>query len=1092
MIVNDGLRIGVLGGVSAERHGTPVDLGGRRQRAVLALLVLGRGSVLSADRLIGVLWPDEPPPKPQPVLQAYVSHLRRILQPDLPARARTGLIVSRPAGYALQLPPDAVDAWRFERAVTDAAAALDGGDAGRARALAEEALGWWGGEPYADYPDAPWAQAERVRLLELHGVARETRMAARLGLEPPAGLVAELAELAEEAPLRERRWRMLALALYRADRQAEALAALRQARDTLRDEFGLDPGPALRKLEADILRHNLAPVAAPAPARRRVHGRDDELGRLRRAVADRRLVLLSGPAGAGKTALLEALEPAAVWGRCPEADGAPPLLPWAEVLRRIRGAQAVPELAPLLRDEPGTADIEPHRLRQAVASFLRAVPDAAPLVFDDLHWADRATLDLLVHVAAAGDVPLIAAYRPESPPAPLTAALARLARLHPEHLRLPPLDAGAVAAIVRDTAPGAPVGTVVRRAEGNPFYAVELARLLGGGATGDEIPAGVSDVVRHRVALLPGSAPTVLKVAAVAGRDLDVELLVATAGTDEDAVLDAIDAGLMAGLLVADDGPLRFAHALAQEALYAQVSPVRRARWHALIAAELERRGGAEPASLARHYGSAGDGFAAAAAPAAAAAARLAEHRGAHADAAVLWRQAATAATTAGRPPEEQVTLLLAWCGSLLRQGANAEAERVRAAAIAVARAAAGGPGPAGGSLSAGERLLARAITEGAVPALWMHRAYLRRDAGLVAEIEALLARDGLGDDERCRLLCVLLSETEDAGPGEHRARRDLGLTAETLAERVGDPALIGLAAAARLRLTYGDARPERARLADRLLATGHDLVGWQAMVQVAAARGASADLDTAIATVEDLAERYQLGAGRLTALAGRGLQHSMAGRFTEAEAAYLELAAAMERAAAHHGDALSFVCRLCLSEASGRGRPALLEQLPQLYSAIPAMTREPHAHLLAATGRPAAARAVWQPDQEFPDDFLAPIWHALRITTAVALDAPEVADRAARALTPLAGELCGAASGSMTLAPVAHYLGDAALLLARPAEAADHYRHAFAVASAAGAAHYAARADAALRRLGTSVKRGGGAAGTAPTGAAPAGGAGA
>lgn len=1083
--MDDGLRIGVLGGVVAERGGVSVDLGGRRQRAVLALLVLGRGAVLSTDRLIGVVWPDEPPPKPQTALQAYVSHLRRLLQPDVPARARTGLIVSRPAGYALRLPPDAVDAWRFERAVADAAAALST-DPGHARSRAGQALSWWHGEPYADYPGAPWAEAERVRLGELHAGARETLLAARLALEAPAGLVGELAELAAAAPLREQRWRLLATALYRADRQAEALGALRRARDTLRDELGLDPSPALRRLEADILHQNLGSVADP-PAydgratvvpsgavplrpeltgagsfgcelsgpRRRVHGRDRELARLREAVAARRPVLLSGPAGSGKTALLEALTDTAVWGRCPEADGAPPLLPWAEALRRVPGADAVTELAPLLRDGPGTADADPHRLRRAVAAFLAAQPPSGPLIFDDLHWADRATLDLLVHVAAHAGVPLIAAYRPEAPPAQLTAALARLARLHAEHLRLGPLDPEAVAAIVRDTAPAAPVGTVVRRSDGNPFYAVELARLLGAGEDADAVPAGVSDVVRHRVALLPGPAPTVLKMAAVAGRDLDMDLLVATAGPDEEAVLDAIDAGLLAGLLDADGGRLRFAHALTQEAVYEQVTPVRRARWHGLIAQELQRRGGADPASLAWHYGRAGDGFAGPAADAAAEAARSAEHRGAYADAAVLWRQAATAATTADRPVAERVGRLLTWCGSLVRQGANAEADAVRAEAIGLARE------------TGDVRLLARAMTAWAVPSLWMHRPYLRRDSVIVAEIEALLAGRSLDDEHRCRLLCALVSETEDAGPGETAARRALGRAAESLADRLGDPELVGLAAAARLRLTYtGEPLQERERLAARLLATGHELVGRQAAAQVAAARGDTAALDAAIVAVEDLAERRQLGAGRLTALATRGLQHSLAGRFTEAAAAYRELGPAMTKAGAHHGEALAFICRLCLYEASGQDGPALEEQLPQLYRALPAMTREPHAYLLVAAGRTAAARAVWTPDRDVPDDFLAQAWHALRITTAVALGAPEAALRSAAVLTPHADQLCAAVTGSMTLAPVAQYLGDAAALLGRPAEAAEHYRHAARVATRAGAGHYAKRARAALERL--------------------------
>lgn len=271
------LWVSVLGDMTATVDGALVDLGGRRQRAVLAVLVLHRGDIVPTDRLIDCVWGGRPPANAAGALQAYVSHLRRRLEPGATARARGNVIVSRPPGYALTLDPEAVDAWRFDRAVT---AALGTGDHGAQRDLLGAALRLWQGPAYAEYADEPWAQAEVARLAELREVAREQLLAARLALGDSALLVPELEQLVAAEPLREQRWRLLVLALYRAHRQGDALAALRRARQTLSDQLGVDPGPALRALEAEVLAQSdtldappravgqVPPVerSAPAPA----------------------------------------------------------------------------------------------------------------------------------------------------------------------------------------------------------------------------------------------------------------------------------------------------------------------------------------------------------------------------------------------------------------------------------------------------------------------------------------------------------------------------------------------------------------------------------------------------------------------------------------------------------------------------------------------------------------------------------------------------------------------------------------------------------------------------------------------------------
>ncbi|MHA7153979.1 AfsR/SARP family transcriptional regulator [Arthrobacter sp. TMN-50] len=255
-----GLR--VFGELTATRDGAVVHLGGRRQRAVLAALIILRDQVVPAERLADCIWRDHPPANPAGALQAYVSHLRRRLQPDAVARTRDGVIASEAAGYVLRLRPDSVDAWRFERAV-DSAAGLAPAEAMRAL---DDALRMWRGPAYAEYHGEPWVEPEALRLTDLREVARERRLEARLQQGDAAVIIGELEALVAEDPLREERWRLLALALYRAQRQAGALAALRRARETFSEELGVDPGPALRTFEAAVLAQSPAldgPVQRP-------------------------------------------------------------------------------------------------------------------------------------------------------------------------------------------------------------------------------------------------------------------------------------------------------------------------------------------------------------------------------------------------------------------------------------------------------------------------------------------------------------------------------------------------------------------------------------------------------------------------------------------------------------------------------------------------------------------------------------------------------------------------------------------------------------------------------------------------------------
>jgi DNA-binding SARP family transcriptional activator len=249
------VRIGVLGPVTAWVDGAEAALGGPRQRAVLARLVAARGRVVTAGRLVEDLWED-PPQGALVTLRTFVAALRRGIEPGRTARTPARLLVTDGPGYALR--GVEVDAWSFEATVSGARDLAPA----TAQAALDRALDAWRGTPYAAL-DQPWAVAERARLTGLRLVATERRAEVRISLGAAADVVPGLDAHVAEHPWREESWRLLALALYRSGRQAEALAVLRRARTMLAGELGVDPGPRLAELEAQVLRHEVGPAPAP-------------------------------------------------------------------------------------------------------------------------------------------------------------------------------------------------------------------------------------------------------------------------------------------------------------------------------------------------------------------------------------------------------------------------------------------------------------------------------------------------------------------------------------------------------------------------------------------------------------------------------------------------------------------------------------------------------------------------------------------------------------------------------------------------------------------------------------------------------------
>ena len=348
-------EVRLLGPVQVVRAGREVGLGGPRPRAVLALLVLEAGRVVPAGRLVEEVWRGSPPPGAAKTLRSYVSRLRALLAPDAALAARGRRVCARTS----------IRAWwmrsGFERLAAAGQAALSRGEAAAAAGYFRQALGLWRGPALADVGEVEPLAREAARLEELRLVAVEGRIEADIELGLHAEVIGELEGLVAEYPLRERLWRLLVLALYRAERQADALAAYRRARDLLATELGLEPGEELRRLEQAVLRQEVP--AAPPPARHNLPapltsflGREQDLARVEELLGEARLVTLTGTGGTGKTRL--ALEAGArLAGRFPDgvwlaelAGVADPGLVGAQVMAAlgVRQAGDVPVLEALI------------------------------------------------------------------------------------------------------------------------------------------------------------------------------------------------------------------------------------------------------------------------------------------------------------------------------------------------------------------------------------------------------------------------------------------------------------------------------------------------------------------------------------------------------------------------------------------------------------------------------------------------------------------------------------------------------------------------------------------------------------------------
>ncbi|MET9343371.1 BTAD domain-containing putative transcriptional regulator [Nonomuraea sp. NPDC003804] len=1113
----------------ADSAGHAVDLGGRKQRAVLAVLALEPGRVVSLDRLIDELWSGEAPSSATGTLQAYISQLRRALEPGRPPRTPPKVLITREPGYLLAVAPHQVDLVRFTTLAEDGRRALVQHDHDTAADLLRRSLETWRGEPLAEFAGHDFVQPVVARFTELRASATEDWFEARLALGDSGSCVADLERLVEEYPFRERVWRLLVLALYRSGRQADALAALRRVRARLADELGLEPGPELRRLERDVF--DQSPVLEPAPAgparaaavpagpvpvgsvsagsvsagsvsagsvpvgpvpvgpvpagtlvRDGLVARQEQLQRVGERLAEARrgrggVLLVSGEAGIGKTSLAEAVADetdalglAVAWGRCAEDTGAPAFWPWLQVLRDL-GEEAADALGALSgvtarRDgDPGAALFELHE------RVVHALGSVGPVlvVLEDLHWADASSLRLLAFAAGAlhrTSVLVLATMRPEpgGDPDQLRDTLAALARERgTERLALPPFTREDVLTYL--TGRGLPdprlAGVLFDRTAGNPFYLGELIRLLGSehrlDAASLGVPAGVREVIGRRVARLPEQTRALLGSAAVLGREVSLDALEAVSGTPAEEVMALLEPAVATGLLVEvpDGFDYRFSHALVRDALYADLSRVRKAQLHLRAGLALETLPGVEVSVLAHHFVMASRaGGAAQAVDYAVRAAGQAASRCAYAEAVTWWAKALTALGPAD--PARRCALLVGHGEALRVVGDLSGARSALEEAITLAA-------------RIGDRAtLIEAVKVFGGLSVWNWRHYGEVDATMIALLESLVA-EPLGDAERATVLGNLgleLYYSPRRAEGERLAEEGV-----RVARRTGDPGLLARSLNNYLVAAWVPEREEQRRQAvEEMLSLPLDppteavarVFRMAHLLRAGELAAWERDLSRCRWLVDELKRPELTGMARIAEAAG----HNLRGHWERAEVLAAEFTALLEGigmwAVDYPGLITLYTCR------RGQGRVAEIADRLISRAHDPGLVPLRPVAVLAAldVGDTALARRLlerWGSEvrEDWATEFLTVVWGHV----AARLRAPDPAAHYRR-LAPYAERLVvsgmgGAAWGSMhmVLAELAGATGDRDL-------ARRHARRARETHARLGLAYWTSESDRLLTAL--------------------------
>ncbi|GAB2487044.1 BTAD domain-containing putative transcriptional regulator [Jatrophihabitans fulvus] len=845
MTTGPGPTYRILGPLEVLRDGSPVDLGTPKQRTVLAALLLARGRIVPSDRLLTIVWGEEQPTSAAAGLQVYVSRLRTMLRDE-----RTGVsaVSRRSPGYRLTTEPGTLDADEFTALAGTVRSHVTAGSWPQALATSQQALRIWRGPVLADLGDASWFRSEAETLDGQRVDVAVAGLTCLLALGRPDEAVVAARTLALDAPYRDEIRRLEMLALHQDGRTAEALEAYARYAAQLGDDLGIDPAEELQRTRLALLRqeewtasfpheraavtHGVAtadpgPAAAvdalpdgPATASELV-GRDHELGVARTLLADMvsgsgRALVLTGPAGIGKTRLAEAVlaEAAArgaraVRGRCLDEAAAPAWWPLREVVREL-GADPDTVL-----DAPSDvgADTRRFAVYERVRDLLVAAAARAPLAMlvDDLQWADPATLGCLAYLTTAlADTPVLtvvtvrdAESASESASTTRTVAGGVLRGPGARQVAVPPLEQSDIAAlasrIAGETIDDGEARTLAARTQGNPLFVCEYARLPPDQRARGEVPLAVRGVLARRIDTLGDDVVPLLQVAAVIGDVIDLGLLAQVADLPRAQVVDLLDAAADAAIIEAGHGGAGygFTHALLREEILRGLSPLRRQRLHARVAAHLMTSGGDSITRRARHLTDAGP----LADPrelleACRAAALQAEER-TSSETAVEWWEGAIAAHEAlpshEQDPQERDDLLVARVEALVRAGRRLRVmEVVDAGLLDAARA---------GRTSTAGRLAATLLRASGT---WPWAVFDQDPGALIARLSGLL--DFVADDTaaRVRVLAALgvgLCYDPDRSVPEAHTRLAL-----ELAEAGGDPELLADAILGRVLAFVGEA----------------------------------------------------------------------------------------------------------------------------------------------------------------------------------------------------------------------------------------------------------------------------------------------
>src|SRR4051794_31090249 len=984
------------------------------------------------DELIDVLWPEGPPAAADSALSALLSKLRKALG--------DGVVTGR-GELRLTIPGEvSVDVEEAAAAIRDTEAALEAGDPARAIERARAALSV---DLQTFLPDSEggWSAEQRRELESIRLRALEALAEAGLrqgGRELGAAEQAARAAIAA-APFRESAHRLLMEVHEAAGNPAEALRAFEELRSLLREELGTTPGPAAMEVFERVLRGEPAPARSPAPAAQAAAGarefeavrwppplaaavdRHDLVGRTveleylgncwREATEGQRsLVLLAGDAGIGKTRVAaemaqRAYEDGAVvlYGRFDEET----LTPYQPVVEMLRGWSGGRPLA-VLRDRLGPraselgillpefgpppadtiamsgpeADAQRFRFFDAVAALLAELGAEASvvLVFDDLHWADRPTLQLLRHLvrAPAPRRGLFAGTYRESeisdrhPLHELVGDLRREGTLR--RLELTGLAEAEVGELVAELA-SAPatesfVHALAGETEGNPFFIEEVVRHIRdtAGALTEEVtleeagvPDGVREVTARRLRRLSEPTRAVLLVASVIGREFDYDVLSSVVSQAGDELVEALEEGVEARVLreAGHVGRYAFTHTLVRATLYDSISQLRRARLHGRGGESLVRlRGGdLDPhvAMLAHHF--------AQAAPVerpdraidfALAAARRADRMLAWEEAAQHYRAALRARELAGAVDDHvRAELLLALGASEDRAGMEEDARGTFQAAIRTAR-------------QLGDAVL---LGRGALGAAGPWSMLSRSDPDRVRLLEEAL--EALPEDDsplRARLLARMALELYYAG--EPELRMALSEEAVDIARRIGDPRTLATCLDARHYALWNPENvEERLEVAAELRRVAEETgdpelelqgAGWTIidLMELGDIQG----VDIQIAAASKLAEALHRPIWLWWTSLFRGARAALAGDFDAAEQLAQETLAIGQRGQAEN--ALHYYAQAMFNIRREQGRLAEVEGAVrgfiELYPAIPAW-RSALALLLVELGRPEEARAEFE-----------------------------------------------------------------------------------------------------------------------------------